>query len=94
MKEQIRRIWVIRDRFLNMASEPKASEHNNVVLSSRQLSLTFFIPETASRVTLATLGIVFQTKLPTTDNHQPNTYNQTPTTYHYIFLFIDILFLN
>jgi len=30
----------------------------------------------------------------TTYNRQPNTNNQTPTTYHYIFLFIDILFLN
>ena len=29
-----------------------------------------------------------------TYNLQPNTYNQTPTTNHYIFLFIDILFLN
>ena len=29
-----------------------------------------------------------------TDNLQPNTNNQTPTTNHYIFLFIDILFLN
>ena len=29
-----------------------------------------------------------------TDNLQPNTYNQTPTTNHSIFLFIDILFLN
>ena len=51
------------------------------------LSLLVYNPETASRVTLALLGTVFQTKLPTTDN-------QTPTTYHYIFLFIDILFLN
>ena len=65
------------------------------------LSLLVYNSETASRVTLATLGIVFQTKLPTTDNQtpttkhrQPNTNNQTPTTYHYIFLFIDILFLN
>ena len=33
------------------------------------------------------VGIGFQPKLPTT-------YNQTPTTNHYIFLFIDILFLN
>ena len=33
------------------------------------------------------VGIGFQSKLPTTDN-------QTPSTYHYIFLFIDILFLN
>ena len=46
-----------------MASEPKASEHIKGVLSSRQLSLTFLIPETSSRVTLATLGIVFQTGL-------------------------------
>ena len=29
-----------------------------------------------------------------TDNRKPTTYNQTPSTYHYIFLFIDILFLN
>ena len=35
-----------------------------VVLSSRQLSLTFIIPATSSRVTLASLGTVFQT-----DNH-------------------------
>ena len=27
-------------------------------------------------------------------NRQPNTNNQQPTTIHYIFLFIDILFLN
>ena len=32
-----------------------------VVLSSRQLSLTFIIPETSSWVTLAALGTVFQT---------------------------------
>ena len=32
-----------------------------VVLSSRQISLTFIIPETSSRVTLASLGTVFQT---------------------------------
>ena len=31
---------------------------------------------------------------PTTKHLQPNTYNQTSTTNHYIFLFIDILFLN
>ena len=45
----------------------------------------FLYPETLSRVTLASLGIGFQPKLPTTDNQQP-------TTYHYLFLFIDILF--
>jgi len=39
VKEQIRRIRVIRDIFLNMASEPKASERINGVLSSRQLTL-------------------------------------------------------
>ena len=44
--------------------------------------LCFLNPETASRVTLATFGIVFQTKLPTTDNLQPITNNQTPTTKH------------
>ena len=33
--------------------------------------LLIYNPETSSRVTLATLGIVFQTKLPTTDNQQP-----------------------
>ena len=85
---KIRRIWVIRDIFLNMASEPKASEPKaseriNGVLSSRQLSLTFLIPETSSRVTLAALGIGFQPKLPTTkqqNNQQLN--NQQPTTKH------------
>ena len=41
------------------------------VLSSRQLSLTFLIPETSSRVTLAALGIGFQPKLPTTKHQQP-----------------------
>ena len=52
----------------------------------------FLYPETLSRVTLASLGIGFQPKLPTTDNHQPTTNNRQPTTYHYLFLFIDILF--
>ena len=56
------------------------------------LSLLVYNPETASRVTLAALGTVFQTDNKTT--RQLNTNNQTPTTYHYIFLFIDILFLN
>ena len=51
--------WLI----LNVAREPKASEHINRVLSSRQLSLTFLIPETSSRVTLAALGIGFQPNL-------------------------------
>ena len=51
--------WLI----LNVASEPKASEHIKGVLSSRQLSLTFLIPETSSRVTLAALGIGFQPNL-------------------------------
>ena len=46
-----------------MASEPKASEHIKGVLSARQLSLTFLIPETSSRVTLASLGIAFQAKV-------------------------------
>ena len=36
-KEQIRRIWVIRDRFLNMASEPKASEQINKSARQREL---------------------------------------------------------
>ena len=51
--------WLI----LNVASETKASEHNKGVLSSIQLSLTFLIPETSSRVTLAALGIGFQPNL-------------------------------
>ena len=51
--------WLI----LNVASETKASEHIKGVLSSRQLSLTFLIPETSSRVTLAALGIGFQPNL-------------------------------
>ena len=56
----------------------------------------FLYPETLSRVTLASLGIGFQPKLPTTDNQQPiiiyllifysnlpTTNNHQPTTYHY-----------
>ncbi len=35
----------------------------------------FLYPETLSRVTLASLGIGFQPKLPTTDNQQPSTDN-------------------
>ena len=53
---------------------PKAKEDTLCkVLSSRQLFFMYvsYNPETSSRVTLATLGIVFQTKLPTTDNQQP-----------------------
>ena len=37
-KEQIRRIRFIREPFERVRTEPKAKEHNNVVLSSRQLS--------------------------------------------------------
>ena len=38
------------------------------------VTIIYFInPETSSRVTLATLGIGFQPKLPTTNNQQPNT---------------------
>ena len=37
--------------------------------------LLVFNPETSSRVTLATLGIGFQPKLPTTENLQPLTNN-------------------
>ena len=48
---------------LNVAREPKASEHIKGLLSSRQLSLTFLIPETSYRVTLAELGIGFQPNL-------------------------------
>ena len=57
----IRRIRFIREPFERVRTEPNAKEHNNGVLSSRQLSLTFLIPETSSRVTLALLGTVFQT---------------------------------
>ena len=63
MKEQIRRISVIRELFERMRTEPKAKEHISWVLSSIQLSLTFLIPETSSRVTLAALGIGFQPNL-------------------------------
>ena len=35
----------------------------------------FLYPETLSRVTLASLGIGFQPKLPTTNNQQPTTDN-------------------
>ena len=38
VKEQIRRIGVIRELFERVRTEPQAKEHNNVVLSSRQLS--------------------------------------------------------
>ena len=37
-KDKIRRIGVIRELFERVRTEPKAKEHNNVVLSSRQLS--------------------------------------------------------
>ena len=56
------------NRLGRVRTEPKAKEHNNVVLSSRQPISAVYNPETASRVTLALLGTVFQTKLPTTDN--------------------------
>ena len=41
--------------------------------------LLIYNPETSSRVTLALLGIVFQTKLPTTNNPQPITNTPQPT---------------
>ena len=41
--------------------------------------LLIYNPETSSRVTLAALGIVFQTKLPTTNNPQPITNTPQPT---------------
>ena len=47
-----------------------------VVLSSRQLSLTFLIPETSSRVTLVSLGIGFQPKLSTSRQQNKQTTRQ------------------
>ena len=72
VKEQIRRIGVIRDRFwTRRASQRRASTSMGYCLPDSITSISFSNPETSSRVTLATLGIVFQTKLPTTDNQQP-----------------------
>ena len=52
------------------------------------LSLLVYNPETASRVTLALLGTVFQTKLPTTDNQTPTTKHQQPIIiYFYLLIF-------
>ena len=59
-KEQIRRISVIRDWFWTWRASQRRVSTSYGVLSSRQLSLTFLIPETSSRVTLAALGIGFQ----------------------------------
>ena len=62
-KEQIRRISVIRDWFWTWRASQRRVSISYGVLSSRQLSLTFLIPETSSRVTLAALGIGFQPNL-------------------------------
>ena len=43
---------------------------------------------------LLVFGCRYWLPVKATDNRKPTTYNQTPSTYHYIFLFIDILFLN
>ena len=48
-KDKIRRIGVIRELFERVRTEPKVKEHISWVLSSRQLSLIFLIPETSSR---------------------------------------------
>ena len=63
-----------------------------LVLSSRQLFLLFFI----SRDFVPGYSRYARYWLPAkaTYNRQPLTNNQRPPTYHYIFLFIDILFLN
>ena len=57
---KIRRIGVIRDWFWTWRASQRRVSTSYGVLSSRQLSLTFLIPETSSRVTLAALGIGFQ----------------------------------
>ena len=45
-------------------------------------------------VWLLVFGIWLSVLASSQSYRQPTTYNQTPSTYHYIFLFIDILFLN
>ena len=51
--------WLI----LNVRARQRRVSTSYGVLSSRQLSLTFLIPETSSRVTLSALGIGFQPNL-------------------------------
>ena len=51
-----------------------ATSQQNQGTVFQTVTIIYFInPETSSRVTLATLGIGFQPKLPTTNNQQPNT---------------------
>ena len=52
-----------------MRTEPKAKEHVIRYCLPDSSLLLSYNPETSSRVTLASLGIVFQTKLFTTDTH-------------------------
>ena len=64
VKEQIRRIGFIRDCLWTWrASQRRASTSMGYCLPDSITSISFSNPETSSRVTLATLGIVFQTKL-------------------------------
>ena len=76
--------WLI----LNVAREPKASEHIlwGTVFQTALPSL-LVIPETASRVTLASLGIGFQPKLSTSRQQNKQTTKQADNkTIHDIFV--------
>ena len=61
---KIRRIWVIRDWFwIWRASQRRVSASMGYCLPDSITSISFSNPETASRVTLATLGTGFQPAL-------------------------------
>ena len=60
-KDKIRRIGVIRELFEHVRTEPKAKEHVIRYCLPDSSLLLSYNPETSSRVTLASLGIVFQT---------------------------------
>ena len=60
-KDKIRRIGVIRELFERVRTEPKAKEHVIRYCLPDSSLLLSYNPETSSRVTLASLGIVFQT---------------------------------
>ena len=59
-KDKIRRIGVIRELFERVRTEPKAKEHVIRYCLPDSSLLLSYNPETSSRVTLASLGIVFQ----------------------------------